>query len=328
MAQQADVRSQDVHLQMVIPPDPWARAMEDGSVRIPGVTWQAVSNIDNAPDRFVAARDADVGENGLRHIVLACLKGGPPPAIPVFYTREHMQRNFLVRRDSPLQHPRDLVGKRVGSWLTVQSGTAAAVLMVLEQAFDVPIAAIHWFMGDPRTLLENRLGLDLSPGPKTEEDCVTAVLRGELDAIMITTGPRYWSMFSGSGHRFSETHPELRTLGGEPESIAEVYRRTGLYVISDIVVLRPDLAVTRPDLAPRLVEGFSAANRQASNYRDVDEEQLARREIELLGEDPHQYGLTPNARHNIAAYIQFFYRLGAIPQPIEPEEIFIPTTLS
>jgi 4,5-dihydroxyphthalate decarboxylase len=318
-------RETDVHLRMVIPPAPWTRAMEDGTVRAPGVSWEVMSKIDRAPERFVASQEADVGENGLRRIVLDYLAGGPPVAIPVFFTREHMQRNFLVRRDSPLQHPRDLVGKRVGSWLTIQSGTAAAVAMVLEQAYGVPIGEIDWHMGDPSTLPSNRRGLRLSPGPR-EEECIPALLRGEFDAIVITTGPRYWSLFGGGGHGDLETHPEVRTLGGDPADIAEVYRRTGLYVISDIVVMRPQLAVERPDVAPPLVEAFAQANQLASRYRDAAEERLAQREIELLGEDPHQYGLTPNARRNIAAYIEFFYQLGAIERTVEPEEIFVPST--
>ena len=198
--------------------------------------------------------------------------------------------------------------------------------MLLEQGYGVPIGDILWHLGDPSSLPENRLGLRLAPGPATEEDCVAALLRHEFDAIMITTGPRYWSMFGGSGHRAAESQPELRTLGGDPAEIAEVYRRTGLYVISDIVVLRPELATTRPDVAAQLVEAFSEANRLAPRYRGADEEKLAQREIELLGEDPHQYGLTPNARHNIASYIDFFYRLGAIPRPAELEEIFVPST--
>ncbi|MEA2639609.1 MAG: 4,5-dihydroxyphthalate decarboxylase [Chloroflexota bacterium] len=322
MAQQTDL-----HLRMVIPPAPWTRAIEDGSVRAAGLTWSSDATVDRAPERFIVSEQADVGENGLRRLILDYLAGGPPVALPVFFGRELMQRNILVRRDSPLQHPRDLVGKRVASWLPVFSGTAAAVLMVLEQAYGLPLAEVEWCLGDSSGLPENRLGLKLHPGTE-EPDTIPALIRGEYDAVMITTGPRYWSTFGGGpAHGGVPLPPEVRPLGGEPERIAEVYRRTGLYVISDLAVLRRELAVERPEIAPALVAAFAEANRQASRYRDAEEERLAQREIELLGEDPHQYGLTPNARLNLAAYIQFFYRLGAIPRPIEPEELFVPSTV-
>ena len=44
-----------LHLRMIIPPGPWNRAMEDGSVQIPGVTWECRTDIEHAPDRFHVA---------------------------------------------------------------------------------------------------------------------------------------------------------------------------------------------------------------------------------------------------------------------------------
>ena len=92
------------HLRMVVPPAAWTAAMEDGSVHVPGLTWETAPHIENAPARFVATREQayDVGENGLRRYILDLLDGAPPTAIPVFFSREYMHRNLLVREDSPL----------------------------------------------------------------------------------------------------------------------------------------------------------------------------------------------------------------------------------
>src|SRR5258708_6248285 len=100
---------------MVIPPAPWTKAMEDGSVKIPGVSWDVNSDIKFAPERFVVSGGADVGENGVRRLVLDLLKGSKNRALPVFFGRELMQRNLLVRADSDLHYLTDLPGKRVGS---------------------------------------------------------------------------------------------------------------------------------------------------------------------------------------------------------------------
>ena len=68
---------------------------------------------------------------------------------------------------------------------------------------------------------------------------------------------------------------------------------------------------------------FSKANAMASQYRPPEEQEMAEREIRMLGEDPHQYGLTATNRANLAALLDFFYRLGALERVLEPEELFV-----
>ena len=317
------------HLRMVVPPAPWTRAMEDGSVKVEGLTWDSASEISNAPERFLATAKEhyDVGENGLRRYILKLLDGAPPTAIPVFFGRELMQRNLIVRADSPMSSPGDLAGKTIGSHLTVVSGTAAAVLMVLEQAYDIDLTSLelHMPVGDLPT---NRMGLNVKPGPKTDEDAFDQLARGDLDAVILTTGPRYWSLFGGdSVDEALQAHPELRPLVTDPPVIADAYRRTGLYPISDLVVLRKELVEDDPEVPSQLVDAFAQANALASRYRGPEEEALALSEIEVLSEDPHQYRLADNERLNLDTYTDFFYRMGAIERPLPAEELFVASTV-
>jgi hypothetical protein len=120
-------------------------------------------------------------------------------------------------------------------------------------------------------------------------------------------------------------YDELRPLIVDPDVIADTYRRTGLYPITDLVVTLPGLTERQPALPARLLRAFSEANALAPKYRDAEEERLAQREIELLGGDPHQYGLTPAARRSLAALIDLFHRLGAIDQAPSPEALFVST---
>ena len=84
-------------LRLVIPPAPWTGALEDGSVVGPGAGFDIDSGIADAPSRFVATHDANVavGENGVRRVALDVIAGLPAFGIPVFFGREHMQRNWL-----------------------------------------------------------------------------------------------------------------------------------------------------------------------------------------------------------------------------------------
>ena len=320
-----------LHLKMLLPPGPWTRAMEDGTVRIPGVTWECRTDLAAAPDRFNATAQEryDVGENGIRHMALAQLRGEPPMGIPVFFGREHMQRNIIVRRDSPMAHPRDLVGRRVGCRLPVRSGTGAAVLMMLEQGYGVPLDQVEWHMGDPTGLPVNRMGLTQKPGVDTDEANFELLKKGELDAVIVIGGTRYWSLFDeGDGTYEGLTpHPELRPLLHDPAVIADTYRRSGLYPITDLMVVALDVVERHPELPTQLVVAMGEANSLASRYRSAEEDALARREVELLGRDPHQFGLGDEQRHNLAALLDFEYRLGAIGGPVRPEELFISSTV-
>lgn len=316
-----------LHLRMVVPPRPWSRALEDGTVTIPDISWECASNIDDAPERFVATKRCDVGENGVRRLALDVLKGSPPVGIPVFFGREHMQRNIIVREDSTISHPDELAGKRVGSRLTIVSGTMAGVMVMLEQAYGIGPAEIQWHVGDGRELPNDRIGLNLKPGAATDEENFERLLRGGLDAVVVTAGPRYWSMFGRDKlDRSLKGHRGVRSLISDPQMIAEAYRRTTLYPITDTGVVTPDLARLNPELPAELVEAFSRANELAPSYRSTEEEALARQEIELLGEDPHQYGLGENQRRNLAVLLDLFARLGALARYVEPEELFVPST--
>ncbi len=302
--------------------------MADGSVTIPGVSWECFADIGHTSDRFAATKNADVGENGVRHLALDVEKGAAPLAIPVFFGREHMQRNIIVRADSSLMHPRELAGKRVGTRHSMLAGTMVGVTLMLEQAFDVSLTDTEWHSGEPEGLVNNPLGLNIKRGSRVVSENLERLVKGELDAVIVTAGPRYWSMFGG--HNLEQVlagHSSLRSLINEPEIIAETYKRTGLYPITDLGVVSASLARLHPELPPRLVEVFSEANDLASRYRPSEEESLARREIELLGEIPHRYGLTDNVRRNVKALLVFLTRLGVMGRVFEPEELFVPSTL-
>jgi 4,5-dihydroxyphthalate decarboxylase len=321
-------RAANLHLRMVLPSYPWTRALEERRVRIPGVDYECAPEIENAPDRFDAFSQGayDVGEDGVRRFVAERLQGAPPTALPVFFDREHLQRNIFVRADSHLTHPTELVGKRIGSRLSPHSGTGAGVLLMLERGYGMPLHEIKWHMGNPANLPPSRMKLDVAPGAATDRENFDLLFEGRLDAVISNLEGRYWSLF-GPDLLDHESGPPTgtRPLISDASIIAGVYRDTGLYPITDVVVMRPQLIEEHPELPSQLMGAFSEANALASDYRSAIEEHLARQEVELLGEDPHGYGLSDNARKNLDAFIDLLYRLGAIEQPMAPEELFVPS---
>jgi 4,5-dihydroxyphthalate decarboxylase len=310
----------------MLPSYPWTRALEEGRVDIPGVTYECAPYIENAPDRFnaFASGGFDVGEDSVRHYVEKRLAGVPANALPVFFDREHMQRNIFVRADSPLTHPRDLAGKRVGTRQTLQSGTCAGVLMMLEQGYGVPLPEILWRSGSPSVPPRDRIGLRVERGPATDRENIALLMQGEIDAMISNLEGRYWSLFGPDILDHEIPLPEgLRTLNGDPRRIADTYRRTGLYPITDVVVVRSALLAEYPKLPVALLHAFDEANALAPAYRSGIEEHLAQLEIDLLGEDPHLSELGANARKNLVVFMDLLYRLGAIDRPLPPEDLFV-----
>src|SRR6266545_1079380 len=274
-----------MHLRLMLPSFPWTRALEEGRVRIPNATYECAPYIENAPDRFQAfvSGDYDVGEDSVRGFVAKYFDGGPANALPVFFEREHMQRNIFVRADSRLTHPNDLVGKRVATRQSLQSGTCAGVLMMLEQGYEVPLHEIAWRSGNPSPTARDVMGLSVELGPATDRENLELLMRGEIDAMISNLEGRYWSLFGPDILDHETFLPKgVRPLNGDPQTIADTYRRTGLYPITDVVVVRPELLREDPEIAAALLRAFNEANALASAYRSGIEEHLARQEVELL----------------------------------------------
>ncbi|MBM2811229.1 MAG: 4,5-dihydroxyphthalate decarboxylase [Chloroflexi bacterium] len=312
-------------------PAAWTRAISEGRIGITGVTFEQVSRLDFAPARFdQAERGLELGENGIRRAIGAVLAGAPAVGIPVFLTREHMQRNLLVLRDSPIKEPRDLIGKRIGSWLEITSGSGAGVALLLEQAYGIPLDQIEWHMGNPPPTYSNRMNVKVVGHALTPDQHFERLVRGDIDAFLSTTGPRYFSMFGGGDPvygRYAESHL-VRPIMADPAMMADAYRRTGLYPITDITIVSPEVAAEHPALLLQLIDAFSEANALASEYRDSEENALAEEQLRLFGDDPHVYCLNANQRKNLVDFIDILYRLGGIERIVEPEALFVPSTIN
>src|SRR5581483_9855094 len=168
-----------LHLRMLLPNDPWVRAIHEGAVTEPGLTWESIASGDQAPQRFQAAASGglDVGENMARHMAVDVIAGKPATGVPIFLGRELMQRNVFVRSDNKMKRMWNLAGKRVGSNLPLESGTGAGVALMLERGFDVDLSSVEWFCGRNEAP-PNRMGLKISRGPATKEELFEAVMRG------------------------------------------------------------------------------------------------------------------------------------------------------
>ena len=127
--------------------------------------------------------------------------------------------------------------------------------------------------------------------------------------------------------------PEIKALFPEPGAADENWhRKTGIYPISHMVVVKNARLDNDPELAPELCRVFEQAKTPYIE-RLLGGEATTAMDTELLGMgqivqgDPIPYGLE-SSRRTLNAFIDFNVSQGVIPERIEPEEIFPASTLA
>ena len=251
--------------------------------------------------------------------------------LPVFLSRSFRHASVYVHDGAGVRQPRDLEGRRVG---VPEYQVTAAVWArgMLQHDHDVDLDAITWVTGgleQPGRV--ERQPLKLPPrvriDPLPDGDTLSsALLRGDIDALI---APRVPSAFRPG-------HTDVRRLF--PDYAArevDYYRRTGLFPIMHLVVVRASLLAERPWVAGSLVKAFRAAKEQALaglleapalRYTMPLLLDALERQREVFGEDPWPYGLEAN-RAALVEFAAYLEEQGLLERRPTPEELFAPSTI-
>jgi 4,5-dihydroxyphthalate decarboxylase len=302
----------------------------DGSVRPEGI------DLDIKPlrpretfRRMLDDQEFDASELSLASYTALIGRGECPfVAIPVALSKIFRHSCIYVRKGAGIEKPEDLKGKRVG---TSQYSSTALVFIrgMLQHDYGVENADLHWFMGPLNSFAEKRLiPLDLpdnirldflDPGQTLE----AMFAAGELDALFSIYIPK---LFLDGSPRIARLFPDFRKVE------QDYYRRTGIFPIMHIVVVRQDVHALHPWVAKSLYKAFCEAKDLAfeSLYDTdalkvslpflLDHVEEARR---IFGRDFWAYGLEAN-RPTLEAIGRYVFEQGLSPRIVEPEELFAP----
>ena len=146
---------------------------------------------------------------------------------------------------------------------------------------------------------------------------------GELDAVAVTQPPR--PFLNGS--------PRVRRLFPDSRAVeADYYRKTKIFPIMHMVVIRRAIYEQEPSIAARLTEGFESAKRlafeayeeglSAMPWSNLDLE-YAR---QLLGDDISPYGVTKNLP-TLEAAARYSHEQGLTRRRFAIAELFAEETL-
>jgi 4,5-dihydroxyphthalate decarboxylase len=301
------------------------RALVDGAVPVDGFALKALTL--SPPSqiflRMLNQEEFDASEMSLSNYVIALGHGDMRfVAIPVFPSRVFRHSYIWVNTNAGIREPRDLIGKRVG----IADYSMTALLFVrgmLKHEYNVLPEDIHWFrrrsehvsIKTPATLRIDDIEKDQTLDGLLEE--------GKLDAVAVTSPPR----------GFKNGSPLVRRLFSDARQVeADYYRRTKIFPIMHLVVLRRALYEKNPLIAPALANAFQRAKLQAFDrlkeglmpmpWMNLDLE-YAR---QVMGGEIYPYGVKANLPTLEAATL-YSYEQGLTERQFGVSELFAPETL-
>jgi 4,5-dihydroxyphthalate decarboxylase len=216
-------------------------------------------------------------------------------AIPVFTYRAFRHSMLWVRRDAGIDSPQGLAGRRVG---IPEYGLTALLYLrgMLSDDHGVRPKDIAWV----RVRAER---LDLSvPSDVTIEDAPSGttldqlIAGGNVDAVASFTRPEHEGRPNGDVRRLFD---DVIAVEGD------YYRRTGVFPIMHLVVIRRDLATRHPWLAASLLDAFERAKAHCYEMANHDYFAVstsltpwlrihAEQAAEIIGGDLYPYGVQAN----------------------------------
>lgn len=281
--------------------------------------------------------DFDVSEMSLSSLLIAVSRGDRRwVALPIFTSRAMYHTRILVRRDSGIEQPADLKGRRVAV-PEYQQTAAVWSRGILQEEFGVHARDIEWYMerGPDRSHAGATGGatpadVRLHTIP-AESSLSEQLASGGVDAALVTLPPG--DNLVDRGRIDAASLPQVRRLFADPGAEGRRYfERTGVYPINHTLVVRRALLDRHPWIALNLYHAFVDAKRQAT--RDAVEALQAYVDIGLMPADtftvlthePKNYGLK-STRATLETLVRYSHEQGLIERMLPLDELFALSTL-
>jgi 4,5-dihydroxyphthalate decarboxylase len=306
------------------------RALIDGRVKPEGIDLDiTVLKPRELFPRMLDYQEFQVSELSLgSYASLVARDASPFVAIPVPLSKLFRHSCIYVRAGAGIETPQDLRGKRVG---TTQYGATAIVMIkgMLADEYGVAPHDMRWFVGGLNAPTEKPLiPLNLPKGVQLEflpegQTLEQMLADSALDALFSIYIPQ---LFLDGSPRIARLFPVFKAAE------QDYWRRTRIFPIMHVVVIRKDVHRDHPSVAAHLYRAFcQSRDRAIEALHDtdalvatlpwlIDHVEEARR---ILGRDYWAYGLEPN-RPALEALCRYVHEQGLAPRRVSPEELFVP----
>lgn len=309
------------------------RALRDGRVVVEGIDLEIIPlDVEEIFYRQVKYAEFDISEMSLSTYVLSLDRPTfPYIAIPVFPSRYFRHQTMFVSDASGIRAPEDLIGRRVG---VPEYQITAGVWQrgILSDDFGVHPEDVHWFTGGvEQPGRQEKQGIRLPDGVTVtpigpDQTLSQLLMAGEIDGLFTAHVPEAFRRGDG-----------IRRLFADYKAVEKDYfRRTGIFPIMHVVVVRKAVLAREPWIARSLFKAFEQARLLAAKdlqYRSSLKVMLPWLEDHLsetkesLGPDYWSYGIDRN-RHVLDTFLRYSHRQGLAAKVYTADEIFAPSTRS
>ena len=303
--------------------------IKSGAAAIAGVEpdFVEVVPIIGAFRRMVRDVEFDVCEMAPTTYMIARALGAPFIALPIFLMRRFHHGGFVVRPDAGIKVPKDLEGKQVGvRAYSVTTGVWTRGIFVNEYGLDS--SKVTWVVDDEEHVSTLKLPPNVVHAPEGKS-LQSMMKAGEIQAGF--TGPagvgRAGPPVSGwdnAAAAAADTYPELITDVEQVE--ADWFRRSGIYPIHGLVVVKDEHVKRHPWLARSLMDAFVAAKKpyleELKRGRGDSPEDKRYRNFLSLMSDPLPYGMAAN-RASIEALVTYSLQQKLIPSRPQLDQVFV-----
>ena len=302
--------------------------VKSGAAAIAGVEpdFVEVVPIIGAFRRMVRDLEFDVCEMAPTTYMIARALGAPFIALPIFLMRRFHHGGFVVRPDSGIKQPKDLEGKKVGvRAYSVTTGVWTRGIFVNEYGLDS--SKVTWVVDDEEHVTSLKLPSNVVHAPDGKS-LASMMASGELQAGF--SGPAgigragpptgAWEQRAQAS---SVNYQEL--IANAPEVEAQWFRRTGIYPIHGLVVVKTAVLAQHPFVAKSLFDAFLKAKdayvaRLKAGEGNGPDDLKYRSLTEVVG-DPLPYGLKENMP-SIEAMLTYGLQQGLIPKRMPMADVF------
>ncbi|MDB5409717.1 MAG: 4,5-dihydroxyphthalate decarboxylase [Rhodospirillales bacterium] len=326
-----------LQLSLGVASNPRSWPILDGTVQPDGI--DLISSVVFPSELFwrqLKFADFDVSEMSFSSLMMARSRGDDRwVGLPVFTTRRFFHTGILARRDSGINSPADLKGRRVGV-PEYQQTAALWTRGILQHEFGVaPSDMEFWMERTPDISHAGATGFTPPPGVTikqipAEKNIGSMMLSGELEATLLYL--REANLVDRSTADLWN-HPDIKPVFPDPvvEGI-RYFRKTGLYPINHGMVIKREIAEKHPWVVLNLFKAFERANEIADQVRmeqleyHIASGKVPRELVPELKVPLALHGVRSNrdVLETAAAYSQ---EQGLTPRLMKLDEIFAPSTM-
>jgi 4,5-dihydroxyphthalate decarboxylase len=305
------------------------RPLKDGNLRAEGLEINFIT-INRPPEvhwRMGVHQEFDAAEMSFGSFVAGkALRDYPFVGIPAFVYRKFRHSCAYVNVNAGIDKPEDLKGKRVGipEW---QMTATVWLRGFLQDDYDVRPGDIHWFTGGLESSeRKEKVALKLPPEIKIEnipagKNLSDMLVTGEIDALLTAQVPA----------PYVKRAPQVRRLFADTRAVeADHFRRTGIFPIMHVMVLRLELYQRHPWIAQSLYKALLDAKQHciegifrndaihsvipwtASHAEDMRQ---------LMGQDFWPYGVETN-RQTLETFLRYAAEQGLTERRLRVDELF------